>query len=135
VLSGSRVAKERAATRPSRDHAVSLFFLGAFENSLVARYIPARFRGIGYGVKFILTYGVGALAVPIVGWATDHMGGTSTAFLYLAPLVGCVMVIALALVVLERRLGSARRAAESRTPDIPPVRASNDGGWVWKTCQ
>lgn len=47
-----------------------LFFLGMqpIENTLVAYLTPDRLRYSGYGTKFILTFGVGALAVYLVGW-------------------------------------------------------------------
>ena len=45
------------------------FLLGGqpIENTLVARFAPRRFHHSAYGTKFILTFGVGALAVPLVG--------------------------------------------------------------------
>ncbi len=91
----------------------AFFMLGMqpFENGLVARYIPGRWRGLGYGIKFVLTFGIGALAVPLVGWATDDLGGTSAAFLVLAPIAGSVGLVALVLVLLERRLGAPGRGA------------------------
>ena len=38
------------------------------ENTLVARYTPVKLRHAAYGTKFILTFGVGSLAVRLVGW-------------------------------------------------------------------
>jgi len=38
------------------------------ENSLVAKYTPNRWRSTSYGIKFILTFGVGSLAVYAVSW-------------------------------------------------------------------
>jgi len=45
------------------------FLLGGqpIENTLVARFAPRRFHHSAFGTKFILTFGVGALAVPMVG--------------------------------------------------------------------
>ncbi len=45
------------------------FLLGGqpIENTLVARFAPPRLHHSAYGTKFILTFGVGALAVPLVG--------------------------------------------------------------------
>ena len=44
------------------------FLLGMqpIENTLVARYTPRRFQHSAYGLKFILTFGIGALAVKMV---------------------------------------------------------------------
>jgi MFS family permease len=46
------------------------FLLGMqpIENSLVAYLTPDRLRHSAYGTKFILTFGVGAVAVYLVGW-------------------------------------------------------------------
>jgi len=41
------------------------------ENSLVAKYTPSRWRSTGYGIKFILVFGIGALAVYLVGWIKE----------------------------------------------------------------
>ncbi len=51
--------------------AMYIFFaLGVqpIENSLVAKYTPKRWRSTGYGIKFILVFGIGSLSVHIVGW-------------------------------------------------------------------
>jgi len=47
-----------------------LFLLGMqpIENTLVANLTPDKLRHSAYGTKFILTFGVGALAVHMVGW-------------------------------------------------------------------
>ncbi len=49
------------------------FLLGMqpIENSLVAYLTPDRLRHSAYGAKFILTFGVGAVAVYVVGWIKD----------------------------------------------------------------
>ena len=41
------------------------------ENSLVAKYTPSRWRSTGYGIKFILVFGIGSLAVYLVGWIKE----------------------------------------------------------------
>lgn len=45
------------------------FLFGAqpAENTLVARLTPSQFHHSAYGIKFVLTFGVGALAVKLVG--------------------------------------------------------------------
>jgi MFS family permease len=47
----------------------ALFSLGMqpIENSLIAALTPAKWRSTGFAIKFILTFGVGALAVYLVG--------------------------------------------------------------------
>ncbi|MBW1732895.1 MAG: MFS transporter [Deltaproteobacteria bacterium] len=51
-----------------------LFLLGMqpIENTLVARFTPDRLRHSAYGTKFILTFGVGAVAVHLVGWIKEE---------------------------------------------------------------
>ena len=46
------------------------FLLGLqpVENTLVAAYTPDKLRHSGFGVKFVLKFGVGALAVRLIGW-------------------------------------------------------------------
>ena len=52
------------------------FLLGGqpIENTLVARFSPRRLHHSAYGIKFILTFGVGALAVPLVGSIQSSRG-------------------------------------------------------------
>jgi FSR family fosmidomycin resistance protein-like MFS transporter len=52
------------------------FLLGAqpIENTLVARFAPRRLHHSAFGTKFILTFGVGALAVPLVGSIQSSRG-------------------------------------------------------------
>ncbi len=47
-----------------------LFLLGMqpIENTLIAQLSPEKLRHSAYGVKFMLSFGVGALAVYLVGW-------------------------------------------------------------------
>jgi MFS family permease len=44
------------------------------ENSLFAQLTPDRWRSTGYGLKFVLTFGVGSLAVWLVRWAEVTYG-------------------------------------------------------------
>ena len=50
-----------------------LFLLGMqpIENTLVAKFTPDKLRHSAYGAKFILTFGVGAVAVHLVGWIKE----------------------------------------------------------------
>ena len=54
------------------------FFFGLgmqpIENTLVARFTPRRFHHAAYGVKFVLTFGVGALGVKMVEGVKMHWG-------------------------------------------------------------
>jgi MFS family permease len=41
------------------------------ENSLIAKFTPRKWRSTGYGFASVLIFGVGALAVYLVGWVKD----------------------------------------------------------------
>ena len=56
-----------------------MFYLGVqpIENSLIAYLTPAKWRSVSYGVKFTVTFGVGALAVKLMAavegsWGIDR---------------------------------------------------------------
>lgn len=72
------------------------------ENSLVARFTPARWRSTSYGVKFILNFGIGSLAVYAVT-ALGRDGNFTRAYLALAVVVACVVASILVLIYASRR--------------------------------
>jgi MFS transporter, FSR family, fosmidomycin resistance protein len=63
------------------------------ENSLFARYTPPRWRGTAFGVKFLLSLGVAAMAVPLIAWI--H-GSTGSFYWLLAILAGLAATATLA---------------------------------------
>jgi MFS family permease len=84
--------------------ALFLFFslgMQPIENSLFARFSPPRWRGTGYGIKFVLTFGVGAFAVRLVQWSKAD-GELSTVLLHLCGIVTILVAIIAAFVVLSR---------------------------------
>lgn len=54
------------------------------ENSLVAKYAPAQWRALAFGLKFILAFGVSGLAVLMEGAIYDLTGGFYWLFVVLA---------------------------------------------------
>lgn len=54
------------------------------ENLLLNRYTPARWRGTALGMKFVLSFGVSGLAVPLVSAIRGWTGGFETLFVLLA---------------------------------------------------
>jgi hypothetical protein len=82
----------------------AFFSLGMqpIENSLFAHYTPRRWRATAYGFKFVLTFGVGSLAVWLVQWA-DTVSGLSFALLCLAGVVALIIGAAAVLVSLGER--------------------------------
>lgn len=67
------------------------------ENSLFARYSPPKWRSTAFGVKFVLTLGVAAAAIPLIAWIHRETGGFEMLFMVLA---GCAVVAALATTML-----------------------------------
>lgn len=59
------------------------------ENSLVARYAPANWRALAFGLKFILAFGVSGLGVLLEGKIYDLTGGFHWLFVILA----CLAVV------------------------------------------
>jgi hypothetical protein len=75
------------------------FLLGMqpIENTLVARFTPKKFHSIAYGTKFILTFGVGSLAVKMVESIKLKLGIEAVfpalGFVSLALVTGIVILI------------------------------------------
>lgn len=57
----------------------ALFFFATqpIQNYLLAGYLPEDRRGLGYGVLFFMTFGVGSTAATISGYLADRFGLTS----------------------------------------------------------
>jgi predicted MFS family arabinose efflux permease len=63
--------------------AVYVFFalgMQPAENSLVAWFNPERWRSTGYGIKFILFFGIGSTAVYVTAWIQKHWGISAVFF-------------------------------------------------------
>jgi MFS family permease len=107
----------------------TFFSLGMqpIENSLFAHYTARRWRATAYGLKFVLTFGVGSLAVWLVQWA-DTAGGLSFAVLCLAGVVALITGAAAVLVFLGGQAAAtfggrpAVGAVFATSPPSPPER-------------
>jgi len=66
------------------------------ENSLFARFSPPRWRATGYGAKFVMTFGVGSLAVGMVQRA-QAAGDLAVVFDWLVVVVGALVLTVAAL--------------------------------------
>jgi MFS family permease len=71
------------------------------ENSLVARLTPDRWRSTGYGIKFVLTFGVGSTAVFAVT-ALQRDGAFAPVFLLCAAAIACLCLAVGALLLSSR---------------------------------
>jgi len=80
------------------------------ENSLIARYAPSQWRGLAFGLKFILAFGVSGLGVLLEGKLYDLTGGFYWLFIVLA----CIALVATAAGFLlpNERVQAAQVAAE-----------------------
>lgn len=63
------------------------------ENLLLARYTPAKWRGTAFGLKFVLSFGVSGLGVPLVSVMRAATGGFEALFVLLA-VSACVVALA-----------------------------------------
>ena len=81
----------------------AFFALGMqpIENSLYAQLTPDRWRATAYGLKFSLTFGIGASAVAMVEWVAPSQGFVGV-YHALAFVVGGIIAAALTLVLLYR---------------------------------
>lgn len=80
------------------------------ENLLLSRYTPAKWRGTAFGLKFILSFGVSGLGVPMVSLIRGWGGGFETVF--------TVLAVSAALVAL-----AAWQLPGERQPDPVPAAA------------
>ncbi|MCS7016849.1 MAG: MFS transporter [Gemmatales bacterium] len=82
--------------------AVALFAQQPVENSLLAEGTSARRWGLSYGAKFALTFGIGALGAPLVGFIWHYTAKPSIAF-WLITSFGLIMLAALGIFRYLRR--------------------------------
>lgn len=93
------------------------------ENLLLARFTPARYRGIAYGSKFVLSFGMAPLAVQLVAWAYGRTAGPELVFAVLAVLSALVLLASLLLPRDDR--GQEQPAADPRL-DAVAATGGND---------
>ncbi|CAA7627789.1 Major facilitator superfamily permease [Candidatus Terasakiella magnetica] len=72
------------------------------ENVLLARYTPAKWRGTAFGLKFVLSFGISGLGVPLVSLIRGATGGFEALFLLLA-ISACVVALAASQLPAERQ--------------------------------
>ncbi len=75
----------------------SFFLLGMqpLENTLVARLSPPDLHSSAYGLKFILTFGVGALSVNMVSYIKENygFGGVYVGLAFVSTVLVCVILL------------------------------------------
>lgn len=88
------------------------FFTQPAGNQMVASFTPPRLRGLGYGVYFLMTFGVGAAGATLGGWVSERWGLTWT-FPVLAAVLAPSVVAMAALLRFARRAGGELSAPRS----------------------
>ena len=98
------------------------FLLGMqpIENTLIARFTPKRFHHSAYGAKFILTFGVGALAVKVVA-AIEAAYDIGTVFFSLSLMVGVALVF-IGLLITKTRQGIDASVTDGVDFQTPPTK-------------
>jgi len=81
------------------------------ENTLFADLTPERWRSTAYGLKFTLTFGVGASAVVMVRWVAASQGFVGV-YQVLSVVVAALTLLAFVLVLLRRSRTSFPRTAQ-----------------------
>lgn len=84
------------------------------ENALMARYTPSKWRGSAFGAKFVLSLGVGPVAVQLVSYLHERTGEFSWLYITLA---GAAAIVAVAILMLPK----------DRADDMTPVVADPTG--------
>ncbi|TAN55969.1 MAG: MFS transporter [Rhodospirillales bacterium] len=67
------------------------------ENSLLARYTPAKWRGTAFGLKFVLSFGISGLGVPLMAFILKSTGEFVWVFVMLSAIA--VVVVAASLML------------------------------------
>lgn len=117
ITIGPAFLMARAADLPLIFMALIYFFfllgMQPIENTLLSLLTPARWRHAAFGMKFVLTFGVGALAVKGVG-AIERSAGIHWVY----PALGCVSIVLVLTIValilkLKPKPKQAHRAHQS----------------------
>ncbi len=85
--------------------AIFVFAAQPIENVLLARYSPARSRGVLFGAKFILAFGVGGLGTLLAGHI-ERESGVAAVFSWAAAFTALAALAAFSVLFLFRRAGS-----------------------------
>ena len=82
------------------------------ENSLFARFTPPRWRATAFGVKFVLSLGVAAAAIPLIAWIYAATQG----FEWLLIVLACIAAAATLAAILLPGSGQDRRLDLRQAP-------------------
>ncbi len=80
-------------------YAFFYFSTQPMQNFLISRYLPPHRQGLGYGIHFFLTFGVGSTAAAVSGYIADRFG-LETVFIFMG--VCFIMAASLAMILMIR---------------------------------
>jgi len=86
-------------------YAFFYFATQPIQNYMLSRYLPDHRHGIGYGIHFCLTFGVGAVAAAVSGYLADRFGLQSVFFF----MTGCFLISLLFSILLQLRVQKMSR--------------------------
>jgi FSR family fosmidomycin resistance protein-like MFS transporter len=77
-------------------YAFFYFSTQPIQNYLLSKYLPKHRQGLGFGIHFFLTFGVGSTAAAVCGYLADHFGLESVFYaMGLCFLVSCCLALLL----------------------------------------
>ena len=77
-------------------YAFFYFSTQPIQNYLLSKYLPKHRQGLGFGIHFFLTFGVGSTAAAVCGYLADHFGLESIFYaMGLCFLVSCCLALLL----------------------------------------
>jgi MFS family permease len=104
---------------------ILLFSVQPVENTLLARLSPRRWQGLIFGIKFVLTFGIGGFGTYLSGWvAARH--GTEGVFAAASAFTIAALVLALFALAAGRRRGAKDQGGA--TPSLPLAGEWPSGG-------
>jgi MFS family permease len=84
-------------------YAFFYFSTQPIQNYLISRYLPENRHGLGYGIQFFLTFGVGSTAAAISGYIADRLG-LEAVFLFMGMCFAISVIMVLLLVFRAKSL-------------------------------
>jgi MFS family permease len=100
-------------------YAFFYFSIQPVQNYLLSRYLPRHRHGLGYGIHFFLTFGVGSTAAAASGYLADHFGLASV-FYAMGLCFILSSCLALLLALRARDQGRDRVTIASPQPPVYP---------------
>ena len=90
-------------------YAFFYFSTQPIQNLLVSRYLPPHRQGLGYGILFFLTFGVGSTAAAVSGYIADRLG-LEAVFIFMGV---CFIMSASMVILLVLRAGEKNKPMRS----------------------